>query len=224
MPTIIEVRPGEGGDDAEHFAGQLITAIQNYLRRQGCTASTKTGASRTTEIMLGPGHLRLPPIAGTHRVQRIPDNDSSGRRHTSTVTVAVLQVDRDRPPAGLGRRELEVQTKRGTGPGGQHRNKTSSAVRVRHRPSGLVVELNRGRSQRQNLEQAKQELARRLGQAVARQATAERNAARTSQIATGERPAKTFTWNQQRAEMLDHTSGRRYPLGELLKGRLEMLS
>jgi peptide chain release factor 1 len=221
MSVIIEVRPGEGGADAEQFAKQLTDAISTYLRRQDRDIQVRPG--RTTEIAVtGIERESLPPLAGTHRIQRIPSNDSSGRRHTSTVTVAILD-GAAQPTVELDADDLTIQTKRGTGPGGQHRNKTSSAVRIVHKPTGTAVELNRGRSQHSNRIWAQQELIRRLEAAAARHHAQTRNGVRSDQISSGERPARTFTWNQQRAEVLDHTNGTRHPMPELLRGHLELL-
>jgi peptide chain release factor 1 len=115
---------------------------------------------------------------------------------------------------------LRVDFYRGHGKGGQHRNKTSSAVRLTHLPTGLIVVVERGRSQAQNLESARAELRRRLEERRSTASSATQNHRRTSQIRTGERPMKQWTWNTQRGEVVNHTSGERHRITEFLRGEL----
>lgn len=224
---IVEIRPGEGGEDAEAFAGTLAQSVVAYVRRRGGEATVTPGRTTTVSIV-PPERLRaelqseLSRFAGVHRIQRIPRNERSGRRHTSTATVAVLDANGVPELVALDEADLEIKTKRGTGKGGQHRNVTDSAVRLVHRPTGTVVEVNHGRSQWQNIATARAELERRLTECATRGHIEERNAARTAQIASGERPVKAFTWNDQRGEVIDHATGTRYPMQALLRGRLEI--
>ena len=154
-----------------------------------------------------------------HRIQRIPANDPRGRRHSSTATVAVLPGDRVHLEVDID--DVRVDRYRGHGKGGQARNKTSSAVRLTHLPSGEVVVVERGRSQYQNLEQAREELARRLGAGVGEAREKARNELRGAQIRTGERSSKQWTWNDQRGEVLCHESGERWRIRDFLRGKFD---
>jgi len=214
---VVEIRPGEGGDDAVAFADDLAGAVAAHARRQGCTAVIRSG--RTITVTLS-GQLNLEALTGTHRIQRIPRNDRAGRRHTSTATVAVLSAA---TPAttDLSWDDIDVDVYSGSGPGGQHRNKTEQCARLTHRPTGLVVVATAQRSQRQNINAAYAELKRRLSSAEAHAADADRNHTRRAQIATGERPTKQWTWNDQRSEVVDHSTGNRYPMTAFLRGRFE---
>lgn len=158
-------------------------------------------------------------LAGIHRIQRIPANDKRGRRHTSTATIAVLESATD-AEVFVDPDDIRIKTKRGTGAGGQHRNKTDSAVEILHRPTGIIVQIDSGRSQYQNKERAVEILAERLTKRERKQSERERNADRKHQIATGERPSKDWTWNTQRGEVLCHSTGERFDLNKLRRGRL----
>lgn len=222
MPTtrlVVEIRPGEGGDDAVAFAIDLAHAFAAHARRGGCTAAIDTG--RTIAVTItgsAVDRLRLDEFSGTHRIQRIPRNDRAGRRHTSTATMAVL--DGDTPAAAtVTWDDVDIDVFSGSGPGGQHRNKSEQCARLTHRPTGLVVVATASRSQRQNIQAAFAELQRRLAAAAAAAAESDRNRRRRSQIATGERPTKQWTWNDQRAEVVDHATGARYPMAAFRRGR-----
>jgi protein subunit release factor A len=216
---IVEIRPGEGGDDAVQFSTELADAFAAHARRNDCAATVRTGRTITVTVTGSRAtRLNLRDLSGTHRIQRIPRNDRSGRRHTSTATVAVLDAA---APAGpdLSWDDVDIDVYSGSGPGGQHRNKTEQCARLAHRPSGLVVVATASRSQRQNIQAAFAELRRRLGAAATEAAESDRNRARRTQIATGERPQKQWTWNDQRAEVVDHSTGARYPMTAFRRGR-----
>ena len=230
----VEVRPGDGGADAELFARELTHAVQAWLRRRGWSASRQNDQTRMLVVLVDgcddePALLRL---AGSHRVQRIPRNDSKGRRHTSTVSVAVMPQPDGGTAGGLAAGDLRIDTFRGTGPGGQHRNKTDSGVRVTHGPSGEVVRVTRGRSQRQNKAAALEELQRRLRRRDTARERDQVQRSRRSQIAgstgaaassllgAGVPEAKSFTYNQQRNEVLEHATGRRWRMTDFLRGDL----
>jgi peptide chain release factor 1 len=215
---VVEIRPGEGGDDAVAFANDLADAVAAHARRHSYTAVIRSG--RTITVTLS-GRLHLEALTGTHRIQRIPRNDRAGRRHTSTATVAVLAAAAP-ATADLSWDDIDVDVYSGSGPGGQHRNKTEQCARLTHRPTGLVVVATAQRSQRQNINAAYAELRRRLSTAAAAAAEADRNHARRTQIATGERPTKQWTWNDQRSEVVDHSTGSRYPMGAFLRGRFDL--
>jgi peptide chain release factor 1 len=224
MTLILEVRPGEGGDDALRFATELADALASFARRERCAAAIRTGRTITVTITgLRVERLALHRFSGTHRIQRVPRNDKTGRRHTSTATVAVL--DRDTTvDSALSWDDVDVDVFSGSGPGGQHRNKTQQCARLTHRPTGTVVVATASRSQRQNLESAFEELRRRLDSRAQQAAEVDRNRHRRSQIASGQRPMKQWTWNDQRGVVVDHSTGARYPMAAFRNGRLDVPS
>lgn len=217
--SIIEIRPGEGGDDALSFATELAGAVVAHARRHGRGASVHKGRTITVTITGRP--LRLHDLSGTHRIQRVPPNDRAGRRHTSTATVAVLDAAAT-VATDLSWDDVDIDVFSGSGPGGQHRNKTEQCARLTHRPTGLVVVATAQRSQRQNIQAAYTELRRRLAVAAEAAAGDDRNRTRRTQIASGERPMKQWTWNNQRSEVLDHATGRRYPIAAFRRGRFDL--
>jgi protein subunit release factor A len=219
---LIELRPGEGGDDAYAFCLELKAVIGAYARRRGDVAQPRDAppGCRTLEVAVEGDRRAYERLAGVHRVQRIPRNDRRGRRHTSTATVAVIE-QRPESVIVLADEDLDVFTYRGSGKGGQHRNKTDSAVRVVHRPTGTTVVVEHGRSQWQNLQEAKMVLAQRL-QASAQQADSEKVLNdRNRQIASGERPMKQFTHNEQRSVVESHQSGEVWRWSDFYRGRLD---
>lgn len=214
---IVEVRPGEGGDDAVAFAKELFASLTAHAARAGEVEVTGTGPRIWTARV--PADAGLDRFAGTHRVQRIPAN-GGGRRHTSTATVAVLDDPDGTPAAVLDEGDVTVETFRASGPGGQHRNKTDSAVRAVHEPTGIVVTAAGDRSQHRNRAAALAELERRLAGDAEEQGRERRNGERRRQVVTGERPVKQFTHNAQRGEVVCHDTGRRWRLQDFQKGRL----
>jgi peptide chain release factor 1 len=219
---VVEIRPGEGGDDAVDFATDLAQAFAAHARREGRTAVIRTGRAIAVTITGSRlDRLGLRAFTGTHRIQRVPRNDRAGRRHTSTATVAVLD---GAAPTGavLSWDDVDIDVYSGSGPGGQHRNKSEQCARLTHRPSGLVVVATASRSQRQNIKAAFAELRRRLAVAADDTAATDRNRRRRTQIATGERPTKQWTWNDQRAEVVDHSTGLRYPMAAFRRGRFRL--
>lgn len=215
----VEIRPGEGGDDATRFADELTDAICAHARRTGCSL-TRSGTDRTITVhVTGPaGALdQLERFTGIHRIQRVPVNDT--RRHTSTVTVAVL--DGPLRPVGqvaVDRDDLDIFPFKGSGAGGQHRNRSFTCVRVLHRPTGTVAVGTRHRSQHQNLLDAIAQIEATLTARQERTRRAAVNDRRTAQLHTG--VVKQFTWNTQRDEVIDHTSGNRWSMRKVLKGRI----
>ncbi|MBW8076604.1 MAG: PCRF domain-containing protein [Gallionella sp.] len=216
----IEIRPGEGGDDAAHFASELVEALRAYITNHGVPVVVTEGRTIVLALYGHADHLNLTRFTGTHRIQRIPNNDRNGRRHTSTATVALID-DPGTSQVELIDDELRCDFYRGHGKGGQHRNKTSSAVRLTHLPTGTVVVVERGRSQAKNLEAARAELLRRLTDERKSESSSKVNQTRTRQISTGERPTKQWTWNAQRDEVLHHETGRRYRMAAFLRGELD---
>jgi peptide chain release factor 1 len=218
----IELRPGEGGDDAFAFCQELKTAVLAYARRRGDEAHAVAGSpgSRTLVVDVDGDRRAYERLAGVHRVQRIPKSDRRGRRHTSTATVAVLT---QRPAKGveMADENIDVFTYRGHGKGGQHRNKTDSAVRLVHRPTQTMVVVEHGRSQWQNLQEARAVLAERLEKMARRKDSADVLSERNRQIASGERPVKQFTHNEQRSVVESHGTGEVWRLADFYRGRIE---
>lgn len=217
----VEIRPGEGGDDAALFAHELAETFGSHARRLGAVVD-RSDSDRTLVLLVKGSEeatQSLGRFAGVHRIQRIPANDRRGRRHTSTASVAVLPAGAASVPE-LHDSDVEEIAARGSGPGGQHRNTSDTKITATHRPTGLTVTVNRGRSQWQNRQQARQELSRRLAEQARARSAEEVDRRRSDQIASGERPAKTFTHNTQRNEVVDHSTQRRWRLDQFRAGRL----
>ena len=218
----IELRPGEGGDDAFTFCLELIAVVVPYARQRGDTArpiATPPG-TRTVSIRISGNRAGYERLAGVHRIQRIPKNDRRGRRHTSTATLAVLDAE-DQVRIESDDDDIDVFTYRGPGKGGQHRNKTDSAVRLIHRPTNTIVVVERGRSQWQNLQEARSVLAQRLLESAQQEASGRLLADRNRQIASGERPVKQFTHNEQRSLVEAHERGESWRWADFCRGRLD---
>lgn len=231
--AIVEVRPGTGGEEASLFAAELLRMYTRFAERKGWTleimdqAETDLGGLKSATISISGEdvfkHLRYE--SGTHRVQRVPATEAAGRIHTSAATVAVLpeaeEVDITFRPE-----DLEIKAVRASGPGGQHVNKTSSAVSIKHLPSGLVVECMTQRSQHQNKDYALRLLRTRLQEKAVSEKKAERDAMRRNQIGSGDRSEKIRTYNFPQSRITDHRVGfTTHALQAVLDGALdEMVS
>ena len=212
--VILEIRAGAGGEEAALFAHSLWRMYTMYAARRGWQCETisenPTELGGVKEIVFsveGPDvYSRLKFESGVHRVQRVPETETQGRIHTSTVTVAVMP-EAEEVELEINPKDLRIDTFRSSGAGGQHINKTSSAIRVTHLPTGMVVECQDQRSQRENKDRALKVLRSRLLQQKQDAYDEEYNARRQSQVGSGDRSEKIRTYNFPQDRVTDHRIG-----------------
>jgi peptide chain release factor 1 len=224
--VILEIRAGTGGDEAALFAGDLFRMYERYAVKQGWKVEIVTasegamgGFKETVAEIRGRGAFaKLKYESGVHRVQRVPDTEASGRIHTSTATVAVLPEAQD-IDVPINESDLRIDTLRSGGAGGQHVNKTESAVRVTHIPSGIVVMMQEDRSQHRNRAKALAVLRTRLYDLERQKQETARAAERRGQVGTGDRSERIRTYNFPQGRVSDHRINLTlYKLPQILEG------
>ena len=224
--VIVEIRPGAGGDEAGLWAGDLYRMLTRYAERRGFQAEPLSiGDGTYTFAIKGDGAYSVFKFeGGTHRVQRVPETESQGRVHTSTATVAVLP-EAEEVEVEIDPRDLQIDVYRSSGPGGQSVNTTDSAVRITHKPSGIVVSMQDEKSQLQNRERAMRVLRARLYERALAEQQAEVAASRAAQVGTGERAEKIRTYNYGERRVKDHRINLLvHNLDAILMGELDELT
>lgn len=229
--VIVEIRGGAGGEEAALFCSVLFRMYSMYAEKKSFrvdvvnTNETELGGYKEISFMIeGEGAYSLLKYeSGVHRVQRVPETESQGRIHTSTVTVAVLP-EADDVELEINPADLKIDTFRSSGAGGQHINKTSSAIRITHIPTGTVVECQDERSQHKNKDKALKVLKSRLLDAKVTEQQGAIAAERKSQVGTGDRSERIRTYNYPQSRVTDHRIGLTlYKLEEVLNGDLDQL-
>ncbi len=229
----LEIRAGTGGDEAAIFAGDLLRMYTRYAERQGWRVEVESanpgehgGFREVIARVDGQGaYARLKFESGTHRVQRVPETESQGRIHTSAATVAIIPVEEEGEPVEINPADLRVDTFRSSGAGGQHVNKTDSAIRITHLPTGIVVESQTERSQHANRDKAMKRLRATLAEAEAERRAAATAASRKLQVGSGDRSQRIRTYNYPQGRITDHrVEGLTlYDLPNVLEGNIDAL-
>ena len=230
--AIMEIRPGVGGEEAALFASSLFRAYTKYAELRNWKlevldqSETELGGLREAVLSLsGPDVFsRLKYESGVHRVQRVPSTEASGRIHTSTVTVSVLPEASETDDVPIRQEDLEISTFRSSGPGGQNVNRTDSAVRIRHIPSGIVTASQQERSQIRNREIALRILKSKLLEQIRREEAERHAASKRAQIGAGDRSERIRTYNFPQNRVTDHRFGvSAHNLPALMEGNFDLI-
>lgn len=230
--VFLEIRAGTGGDESALFAGDLLRMYTRYAENRGWRVEIMSaneaevgGYKEVIARLEGTGvYGELKFESGAHRVQRVPETEAQGRIHTSACTVAVLPEADAQTEININPSELRIDTFRASGAGGQHVNKTDSAVRITHLPTGVVVECQDDRSQHRNREKAMQVLAARLKDQQLQEAHAKEAAQRKSLVGSGDRSERIRTYNYPQGRVTDHRINLTlYKLANIMEGDLEEL-
>jgi len=223
------VRAGTGGDEAAIFAGDLFRMYSRYAEQQGLRIEVISASEGEhggfkeiiTRVVGQDVYSRLKFESGAHRVQRVPETESQGRIHTSACTVAVMPELDDVAEIAINKADLRVDTFRASGAGGQHVNKTDSAIRITHIPTGVVVECQDERSQHKNRARAMSLLAARLQSAEQERHAAAQASTRKSLVGSGDRSERIRTYNYPQGRVTDHRINLTlYKLQEIMNGEL----
>ena len=229
---FLEVRAGTGGDEAAIFAGDLFRMYSRYAERRGMTVEIVSenrgehgGYREIISRVAGRGVFsRLKFESGTHRVQRVPATEAQGRIHTSACTVAILPELDEIEEIDINPADLRIDTYRSSGAGGQHVNKTDSAIRITHLPTGIVVECQDERSQHKNRSRAMALLKARLEAVREERQQSEQAKSRRLQVGSGDRSERIRTYNFPQGRVTDHRIGLTlYRLGDIMDGKLDEL-
>jgi len=229
--VIVEIRAGAGGEEAALFSGVLYRMYSMFAQSCGWKCElidsneTELGGYKEVSFMIeGEGaYSKLKFESGVHRVQRVPETESQGRIQTSTVTVAVLP-EAEEVEIDINPQDLEIDTHRASGAGGQHVNKTDSAIRILHKPTGIVVECQDERSQLKNREKAMKVLRSKIFKMEQEKQMAEISSARKSQIGSGDRSERIRTYNYPQGRVSDHRIGLTlHSIESILNGKLDDL-
>jgi peptide chain release factor 1 len=230
---ILELRAGTGGDEASLFVADCVRMYQYYADKKkwkyeilSAAPSELGGYKEYVMSLAGPNVFRLMQFeAGTHRVQRVPKTETQGRVHTSAITIAVLMEPSEEERVVIDEKDLQIDTYRASGAGGQHVNRTDSAVRITHVPTGTVVTCQEERSQHKNKDKAMRLLETRITEELRRKAAAETSAIRSSQVGTGDRSERIRTYNFPQNRVTDHRIELTlYKLDRVMEGDLDDLT
>ena len=230
--TIVEIRPAAGGEEAALFAGEMFRMYLKFAEKKGWRSevleqsdSDLGGIREAVFSLSGNDVFSLMKFeSGVHRVQRVPVTESGGRIHTSTITVSVLPEAEETDEIEIRHEDLEISTFRSSGPGGQNVNRTDSAVRILHKPSGLVVARQQERSQIRNREIALRILKAKLLEIQRREEAARHAASKRMQVGTGDRSERIRTYNFPQNRITDHRYGvSAYDLPSLMEGNLDLI-